>query len=172
MPRRSTIKLRANRLPLPQLDVNVRPVPQRRLAHNRRDRAPVGALDVLRHARRGVERAVRPAELDDGEGVEDGPREPARAALCAERAWRASECVCGAWAVTFGMSDRPDCLAMGLEGRISTGWALVRGMARGAEDRRTPEMMTIQNSAETHPVIAYKIILGAERTQKTHEKKA
>ena len=32
--------------------------------------------------------------------------------------------------------------------------------------RRTPEMITMQNNAETHPVMAYKMILGSHTVKK------
>lgn len=115
-------KARRHNVPLAQLHRDLLPAPssippQRRLTHHRLRHCDsvdvIRALDVLRR-RRGVgvslRARVRPAKLDDGEGVEDCPREAARAALWAERARKR---VARPGPVPFWVPDRPDRLRMG-----------------------------------------------------------
>lgn len=100
-----------DRLPLSQLDRNIRPSVNLRHFDHRRRRGRhvtrVDALNVLRWGQRAHSVFV-PAELDDREGVQDGTRETPRPALGTERPWGSSEGVCSSGPVAFGVADRTD----------------------------------------------------------------
>lgn len=110
-------------------------------------------LDVFCCGRR-LHGAVRSTEFDDGECIQDGTCEPTSATLSTVHATGAvaiGRVPTRTRTVAFWVADRSDSLMR--DDRL--GDAL-----RELEGARTPEIITTQNSADTQPVMAYRMILN------------